>query len=120
MNGNETEPRHIHPYLGELDAAGVHLHLHLGTSGDGDGDGTATGPVIEPTVEASLSRLKSWDPSNAENIQAAYDGLVRLGLTPHPARTRSPGTKAQPYIRWTHPRHPGGSVAYLNAASLCS
>ena len=41
--------------------------------------------TVEPTVEASLKRLKDWDSANAQRIQDAYDGLRGLGLTPHRA-----------------------------------
>src|ERR1700733_13219049 len=114
MNTSETEPRHLHVHLGNLDPGVVHVHIYLGAS-----EKEAIGEVTaEPTVEASLRRLKDWDSANAENIQATYDGLLALGLTPHAAGTRNAGTSPQPYLRWTHPSHPGGSVGYLNAASF--
>jgi len=116
MNTTETEPRHLHVHLGDLDPGVVHVHIYLGASGNG-----ASGEVTaEPTVEASLRRLKDWDSANAENIQTAYDGLVALGCAPHRAGSRNPrpGAYVQPYLRWTHPRHPGGSVGYLNAATF--
>lgn len=113
---NEPEPRHLHVYLGDLDPGITHVHIHLGTS-----ENRASGEVtVEPTIEASLKRLKIWDNANAEYIQAAYDGLKALGLTPHPAGSRNPrpGAYVQPYLRWTHPSHPSGSVGYLNAATF--
>jgi hypothetical protein len=116
MNATETEPRHLHVHLGDLDPGFVHVHVYLGAS-----ENRASGEVtVEPTIEASLKRLKDWDSANAENIQAAYDGLKALGLTPHVAGSRNPrpGAYVQPYLRWTHPSHPSGSVGYLNAASF--
>ena len=116
MNTTETEPRHLHVHLGDLDPGIVHVHIYLGAS-----ENRASGEVtVEPTVEASLKRLKDWDSANAENIQTAYDGLKALGLTPHPAGSRNarPGAYVQPYLRWTHPSHPSGSVGYLNAATF--
>lgn len=114
MNTTETEPRHLHVHLGDLDPGVVHVHIYLGAS-----EHEASGKVTtEPTVEASLKRLKDWDSANAENIQAAYDGLLALGLTPYAAGTRNARTSPQPYLRWTHPSHPSGSVGYLNAATF--
>jgi hypothetical protein len=103
-------------HLGDLDPGVVHVHIYLGAS-----QNEASGEVtVEPTVEASLKRLKAWDSANAANIQAAYDGLMVLGLAPHVAGSRnpSPGAYVQPYLRWTHPSHPSGSVGYLNAATF--
>lgn len=67
-----------------------------------------------------LKRLKDWDGANAENIQAAFDGLKGLGCTPHAA---GPGTRAQARISSRTygghtPGHPSGSVDYLNAATF--
>lgn len=118
MNTREPEPRHLHVHLdlGNLDPGIDHLHIHLGTSENKD-SGEVT---VEPTIDASLKRLKDWDSANAENLQTAYDGLKGLGLTPHPAGSRNPrpGAYVQPYLRWTHPDHPSGSVGYLNAATF--
>lgn len=116
MNALEPEPRHLHVHLGNLDPGVVHVHIYLGASEDTD-SGEVT---VEPTIEASLKRLKDWDSANAGNIQAAYDDLTALGLTPHPAGARNPrpGAYVQPYLRWTHPSHPSGSVGYLNAATF--
>ena len=120
MNMTETEtepePRHLHLHLGDLDPGIAHVHIHFGAS-----ENRASGEVtVEPTVQASLRRLKEWDNANAQNIQDAYDGLVALGCAPHRAGSRNPrpGAYVQPYVRWTHPRHPGGSVGYLNAATF--
>lgn len=108
-----TDERHVHIYLGTPEP-GVHVHIHLGDLGD-----EASKQVTrEPTVEGNLKRLKDYNSAHAENIQAAYDGLVALGLTPHVPITRNPGQTVQPYLRWTHDNHPSGSVAYLNAATL--
>jgi hypothetical protein len=120
MNTTDTEPRHLHVHLGDLDPGVVHVHLYLGAS-ESRASGEVTAEVTtEPTVQDSLKRLKEWDSANAQNIQDAYDGLVALGCTPHRAGSRNarPGAYIQPYVRWTHPRHPGGSVGYLNAASF--
>lgn len=116
MNTTDTEIRELHVHLGAIDPGVTHIHIHIGTP---DGE-PAPAVTVEPTVEASLKRLKDWDPDHAEHIQAAYDGLVRLGCTPHPAGSRNPrpGAYVQPYVRWTHPSHPGGSVGYLNAATF--
>ena len=116
MNTTEPEPRHLHVHLGDLDPGVVHVHIYLGAS-----ENRASGEVtVEPSVEASLKRLKDWDSGNTENIQTAYDGLKALGLTPHPAGSRNPrpGAYVQPYLRWTHSSHPSGSVGYLNAATF--
>lgn len=116
----ETEPRHLHLHLGDLDPTIAHVHIHLGTSGNTASAEVTVEADVEPTVEASLVRLKDWDSANAENIQAAFDGLKELGLTPHRAGSRNPrpGAYVQPYLRWTHPSHPSGSVGYLNAATF--
>lgn len=116
----ETEPRHLHVHLGDLDPSIAHVHIHLGASENRASREVTVEPTVEPTIEASLKRLKVWDSANAENIQAAYDGLKALGLTPHPAGSRNPrpGGYVQPYLRWTHASHPSGSVGYLNAATF--
>jgi len=115
MNTPENEPRHLHVHLGNLEP-GVVVHLYLGDSENKD----STEVTVEPTIEANLKRLKDWDSANAQNIQSAYDGLKALGLTPYPAGSRNPrpGAYVQPYLRWTHPSHPSGSVGYLNAATF--
>lgn len=120
MDTNQPEPRHLHVHLGNLDPSVVHVHIHLGASESRASSEVTVEPAVEPTVEASLKRLKDWDGTSAENIQAAYDGLKALGLTPHAAGSRNPrpGANNQPYLRWTHPDHPGGSVGYLNAATF--
>jgi hypothetical protein len=120
MNMTETEPRHLHVHIGDLDPGISHVHIHLGAS-ENRASGEVTAEVTaEPTVQDSLKRLKEWDSANAQNIQAAYDGLMALGCAPHRAGSRNarPGAYIQPYVRWTHPRLPGGSVGYLNAATF--
>lgn len=118
MNTDETEPRHLHLHLGDLGPGVTHVHIHLGASANGAGEVTAE-VAAEPTVGASLKRLKDYS-AGAENVQAAYDGLVALGLTPHVAGTRGPRKAGprQPYLSWTHPSHPRGAVGYLNAATF--
>jgi hypothetical protein len=120
MNSAEIEPRHLHVHLGDLDPSISHVHIHLGTAVNRASAEVTLEPAVEPTVQASLKRLKDWDRANAENLQDAYDGLVALGCAPHRAGSRNPrpGAYVQPYLRWTHPRHPGGSVGYLNAATF--
>jgi hypothetical protein len=120
MSTTEPEPRHLHVHLGDLGPGVVHVHIYVGTPNGGAGSEVTVEPAVEPPVEASLKRLKEWDGANADHIQAAYDGLKSLGLTPHPAGSRNPqpGAYIQPYLRWTHPSHPSGSVGYLNAATF--
>lgn len=120
MTTAASEPRHLHVHLGDLDPSVAHVHIHLGASENRASAEVTVEPTAEATVEASLKRLKVWDSANAENVQAAYDGLKALGLTPYPAGSRNPrpGAYVQPYLRWTHPSHPSGSVGYLNAATF--
>jgi hypothetical protein len=107
-------------HLGDLDPSVTHVHIYLGASENKASGEVTVEPTVEATVEASLKRLKDFDRANAENIQDTFDGLVALGCAPHRAGSRNPrpGAHIQPYVRWTHPGHPGGSVGYLNAVSF--
>jgi hypothetical protein len=121
MSTTEPEPRHLHLHLGAIGPGETHIHVHVDTpNGAAAPEITVQEATVQSTTEASLARLKAWDPANADHIQAAHDGLVQLGCVPHPAASRKPqpGAYIQPYLRWTHPRHPGGSVGYLNAATF--
>lgn len=123
MSNTEPEHRELHLYLGNIAPGVTSIHVHMeqnGASVHQEITAQAAEAASQPTAADSLARLKAWDPANAEHIQAAYDGLVKLGCVPHPASTRKqqPGAYIQPYVRWTHPRHPGGSVGYLNAATF--
>ena len=62
-----------------------------------------------------LRRMKAY--ANADNIQAAHDGLTTLGLVPHISEVRDPSRTPQAYLRWTN-GDPGPTVLYLNTASL--
>jgi hypothetical protein len=117
MNSTELEPRHLHLHLGAIDPGVTHIHIHMDAPGGVAVEEEVTGT---PTAEDSLGRLKAWDPASAEYIQAVFEELLRLGCTPHPAGSRNPqpGAYTQPYLRWTHPSHPGGAVGYLNAATF--
>jgi hypothetical protein len=120
MSTSEIEGRHLHIHLGAIDPGVTDIHIHVGAPSGEVASEVTEEPTVEPTVAASLARLKAWDARNAENIQAMYDGTVQLGCTPHPATSRNPrpGAYVQPYVRWTHPSHPSGSVGYLNAATF--
>jgi hypothetical protein len=113
----ENETREVHIHLGDLGPGVTHVHVYVGAAGNGK-PATVAGVIAGPTAEDSLARLKAWDPASAEHIQAAYDGLARLGCVPNPAgsRNRQQGGYVQPYIRWEHPDH--GTLGYLNAATL--
>jgi hypothetical protein len=78
MDTTEPEPRHLHVHLGNLDSRVEHVHIHLGASESvehvhiyfGASESSASSEVtVEPTVEASLKRLKDWNAANAENIR---------------------------------------------------
>lgn len=117
MSTSEIEGRHLHIHLAAIDPEVTDIHIHLGAPDEQ----AASEVTIEPTVAASLARLKASNPRNAENIHAMYDGMmVQLGCAPHPAKSRnpSPGAYVKPYVRWTHPSRPGGSVGYLYSAAF--
>jgi hypothetical protein len=118
MDVSETEPRHVYVHLGDLEPGAV-VHIYVGASANGGSEHAARPPAAGPAVEDSLKRLKDWSTS-PENIQAAYDDLVAMGLTPRAAGTRGTRRKGpiQPYLAWVHPSHPRGAVGYLNAATF--
>lgn len=102
------DARHVHIYIGDLGpATEVHLHFTPGATSP-----AANGDSPEAVM---LRRMKAYD--NADNIQAAHDGLTTLGLVPHISKVRDPSHTPQAYLRWTN-GDPGPTVLYLNTASV--
>jgi hypothetical protein len=99
--------KHVHLHLGELDPD-VDLHIHFTRNGAGS-------PSEDTPEQVMLRRMKAYD--NADNVQAAYDGLAGLGLAPNIPAVRKNDGKPQAYLRWTHGR-PGPTKLYLNTASI--
>jgi hypothetical protein len=109
----------IHIYLGDLEDGTV-LALHSGKPVQDVGAGAAVGEEprsdrlpVTPEEEI-LARAEYW--GDAASVRGAYDGLLRLGLTPKAPISRSGGMPAL-YLHWKAEGQLG-TVCYMNSAAI--
>lgn len=105
--------------LGEL-TFDERLHLrpiwserHLRSDGAGDqqefwGDGP-------DEIESAIQRLEAF---GSRHVREAANGLRDLGYVLVAPTVRTPGKRAEPYLRFLDPARPGPAVGYLNSQNI--